>query len=120
MVVRGTGAKTVDQLGRYGYTLVVAALALAATLGLTGSLPYSDRVYVPMALALAAGLLLTVRLAPYRPGAALVLLPALAVQARFGFAALPMVAYIAIVVNLARGVRGPNVVSTAAHTVLAY
>src|SRR5438045_8195512 len=120
MAVRGRGAKPVDRLGRYGYTLVVAALALAATLGLTGSLPYSDRVYVPMALALAAGLLLTVRLAPYRPGGALVLLPAMALQARFGLAALPMIAYVAIIVNLVRGTRGARVVSTAAHLVLAY
>jgi signal transduction histidine kinase len=102
------------------YTAAVALPAAIAVLSLTGGLPSADPVYAPMAVALALGLLLTVRLAPYRPGGSLVLLPALALDARFGLAALPMLAYIAILINLVRGVRGPRVISTAAHLVLAY
>ena len=120
MAVWGMSADTLDRLGRFRYTFVAALLAVGVTLALPGSLPSADPAYAPMALALAVGLLLTVRLAPYRPGGALVLLPAMALQARFGLAALPMLAYIAIVVNLLRGMRGARVVSTAAHLVLAY
>ena len=112
MAVWGMSADKLDRLGRFRYTLVVALLASGAILALTGGLPSSDPVYAPMALALAVGLLLTVRLAPYRPGGALVLLPAMALEARFGLAALPMLAYIAIVVNLIRGMRGARVIST--------
>jgi len=113
-------ADTLDRLGRFRYTFVVALVALGVTLALTGSLPSTDPLYAPMALALAVGLLLTVRLAPYRPGGALVLLPAMALEARFGLAALPMIAYVAIVVNLIRGMRGARVISTSAHLVIAY
>src|SRR5579872_6827047 len=109
-----------EQLARFRYTCVVALFAVAITVALTGTWPNADPVYAPMGLALAAGLLLTVRLAPYRPGGALVLLPAMAMDARLGLAVLPMLAYVAIVVNLARGMRGQRVVSTAAHLVLAY
>jgi signal transduction histidine kinase len=73
-----------------------------------------------MALALTVGFLLTVRLAPHRAAGALVLLPAMAIDARFGLTALPMLAYVAIVANLIRGMRGPRVISTAAHAVLAF
>jgi signal transduction histidine kinase len=108
-------------LHRSPYTLVVALAAMALfVVGAPDTLPSADPVYTPMALALAVGLLMTVRLAPYRPGGALVLLPAMAIEARFGLAALPMLAYVAIVVNLIRGMRGPSVISTAAHLVLAY
>jgi signal transduction histidine kinase len=120
MAVWGISAGTLDRLRRFRYTFVVAVLAVGAILGLTGSLPSSDPVYAPMALALAVGLLLTVRLAAYRPGGALVLLPAMALQARFGLAVLPMLAYVAILINLIRGMRGARVISTAAHLVLAY
>src|SRR5689334_10997432 len=120
MAVWGMRGRTLNQVGRSAYTLVVSALALIAIFGLTGSLPSGDTVYAPMALALAVGLLLTVRLAPYQAGGALVLLPAMAVDARFGLAALPMVGYVAIVINLVRGMRTQRVVSTAAHLVLAY
>src|SRR5579864_5334772 len=120
MAVWGMSADTLDRLGRFRYTFVVALVALGVTLALTGSLPSTDPLYAPMALALAVGLLLTVRLAPYRPGGALVLLPAMALEARFGLAALPMIAYVAIVVNLIRGMRGARVISTTAHLVIAY
>src|ERR1051325_9487763 len=73
-----------------------------------------------MALALVVGLLLTVRLAPDRLGSALVLLPAMAVDARFGLAALPALAYAAILVSLLRGPRGAQVVSGASHLILAF
>jgi signal transduction histidine kinase len=95
-------------------------VALAAALGLSGPWPNTDPLYAPMALAIAVGLLLTVRVAPNRLGGALVLLPALAFDARIGLAALPLLAYVSIVINLVRGMRGARVVSTAAHLVLAY
>ena len=102
------------------YTLGVGLLAIVALLALPGTSPSSDEAYAPMALALVVGLLLTVRLAPYQAGGALVLLPAMAVDARFGLAALPMLAWVGIVANLLRGVRGERVISSAAHLVLAY
>jgi signal transduction histidine kinase len=120
MAVWGMSTGTLDRFSRFRYTFVVALLALGSIIGLTGSLPSSDPVYAPMALALAVGLLLTVRLAPYRAGGALVLLPAMALQARFGLAALPMLAYVAVLINLVRGMRGARVISAAAHLVLAY
>lgn len=107
-------------LERSRYTLVVGLAAVAAIVALTGTWPITDSMYAPMALALTVGLLLTVRLAPYRHGGALVLLPAMIIDARFGLAALPMLAYVAIVTNLIRGMRGPRVISTAAHLVLAF
>ena len=112
----------ISEMRRFRYTFVVADLALAAVAAsvLMGTLPNADQVYAPMALALAVGLLLTVRLAPYRPGGALVLLPAMALEARFGLGALLMLAYVSIVVNLIRGMRGARVISTAAHLVLAF
>src|ERR671938_952919 len=113
------GPVTAVKARPYVYTLVVTAAALAM-FALPGSSPSSDVVYAPLALAVIVGLLLTVRLAPYRPGGALVLLPAMVVDARFGLAALPMLAWAAIVTNLIRGVRGPRVISTAAHLVIAF
>lgn len=117
MVLSGWSTKSLTQLR---YTIVVALCAIVAIVALTGTWPNTDPVYAPMALALTVGMLLTVRLAPHRPVSALVLLPAMAVDARFGLSALPMVAYVAIVANLVRGMRGPRVISTAAHLVLAY
>jgi signal transduction histidine kinase len=102
------------------YTAVVTLVALLAVVALTDTWPVTDQVYAPMACALAVGMLLTVRLAPYRAGGALVLLPAIALDAHFGLAALPLVAWVAITINLVRGVRGPRVLSNAAHLVLAY
>ena len=107
------------KLGVYRYTLAMSVVA-AAMFALPGAAPSSDQVYAPLGLAVMVGLLLTVRLVPYRPGGALVLLPAMVVDARFGLAALPMIAWAAIVTNLIRGVRGPRVVSTAAHLVIAF
>jgi len=117
MSISGMSAATFKQSR---YTLVVAGLGLAAIVVLTGTWPNTDALYLPMALAMTVGTLLTVRLAPYRPGGALVLLPAMAVDARFGLAALPMLAYVAIVANLVRGMRGTRVIATAAHIVLAF
>lgn len=104
----------------YAYTVGIAVCALATIFLLPGALPSSDPIYAPMALALVVGLLLTVRLAPDRLGSALVLLPAMAVDARFGLAALPALAYAAILVSLLRGPRGTQVVSGASHLVLAF
>ena len=105
---------------RMRYTLIVSVLALGVIFALPGTQPSSDETYAPMALAMIVGLLLTVRLAPYRPGGALVLLPALVVDARFGLAALPLLAYVGVVANLIRGIRGLQVISTASHLVLAF
>ena len=102
------------------YTLIVSVAALGVIFALPGTQPSSDETYAPMALAMIVGLLLTVRLAPYRPGGALVLLPAMVVDARFGLAALPMLAYVGVVASLIRGVRGLQVISAASHLVLAF
>ncbi len=104
----------------YAYTVAIGLAALAAICFLPGTQPSTDAIYAPMALAVVVGLLLTVRLAPDRLGSALVLLPAMAVDARFGLAALPALAYVGILVNLWRGPRGPRVVSGAGHLVLAF
>src|SRR5712691_5590629 len=108
------------QASEYGYAFAVSLAAVGAIVGLPGTTPSTDLVFAPLALALFAGFLLTVRLAPRSPSAALVLLPAMAIDARLGFAALVAVGYAAIVVNLIRGLRGSRVLSTASHAVLAY
>src|SRR5580704_1197486 len=89
----------------YAYTIAVGVLAVVTMAALPGTAPSSDPVYALLALAMVVGLLLTVRLAPQRPPAALVLLPAMAMDARFGLAALVAVAYIGIAANLVRGLR---------------
>jgi signal transduction histidine kinase len=104
----------------WSYAIAVSAAAVVTMIALPGTAPSGDPLYVPMTLALVAGLLLTVRLRPTRPAAAMLLLPAMAIDARFALAALPALAYAAILVNLVRGVRGPRVVSTASHQVLAF
>ena len=104
----------------YAYTVAIGVAALATIFFLPATVPSGDPIYAPMALALVVGLLLTVRLAPDRLGSALVLLPAMAVDARFGLAALPALAYASILVSLLRGPRGPQVVSGASHLVLAF
>ena len=110
---------TADKLAAHRYTLAVSVVA-AALFALPGTAPSSDPMYALLTLAVIVGMLLTVRLAPNRPGGALVLLPAMVVDARFGLSALPMLAWAAIVTNLIRGVRGPRVISTAAHLVIAF
>src|SRR5439155_67085 len=104
----------------YAYTVGIGLAAVVTIYALPGTQPSTELIYAPMALALIVGLLLTVRLAPNRLGSALVLLPAMAVDARFGLAALPALAYAAVLVNLLRGPRGPRVVSGASHLVLAF
>jgi signal transduction histidine kinase len=108
------------RIREYAYALAIGLAAVAVMLLLPGTAPSSDAFYAPLSLALFAGFLLTVRLAPDRPAAALVLVPAMALGARFGLAALPAVAYAAILVTLIRRVRGPRVVSGAGHQVLAF
>ena len=111
---------TARNLGCYSYTAAVTLAAALVMLVLPGTWPSSDAAYAPMAIAVIVGLLLTVRVAPNRRAGALVLLPAMAVDARFGLAALPLLAYAAVAANLLRGVRGPRVISTAAHMVLSF
>jgi signal transduction histidine kinase len=103
-----------------GYAFAVALAALAIMVGLPGTAPSSDAVYAPLALSVMVGYLLTVRTRPNRQAAALVLVPAMVMDARFGLASLPAVAYAALVVALVRQVRGPRVVSGAAHQVIAF
>src|SRR5579859_1651027 len=104
----------------YAYAFAVSLAAIVAVIALPGTTPSNDETFAPLALAVLIGFLLTVRLAPRQPGAALVLLPAMAIDARFGLAALMAVGYAALVVNLLRGVRGPHVLSSASHAVLAF
>ena len=111
---------TARNLGCHSYTAAVTLAAALVMLVLPGTWPSSDAAYAPMAIAVIVGLLLTVRVAPNRRAGALVLLPAMAVDARFGLAALPLLAYAAVAANLLRGVRGPRVISTAAHMVLSF
>src|SRR6266852_2139456 len=68
----------------YGYAFAVSLAAVGAIVGLPGTTPSTDLVFAPLALALFVGFLLTVRLAPGQPAAAFVLLPAMAIDARFG------------------------------------
>src|ERR1051326_2088020 len=117
---QGMRARISEWLSPLRYTLLVSLAALVAVIALTTTWPVTDQVYAPMALALGVGMLLTIRLAAYQPGGAVVLLPAMALDARFGLAALPLVAYVALTINLLRGMRGPRVASDAAHLVLAY
>jgi signal transduction histidine kinase len=102
------------------YAVATTLVATALLVGLPGTAPSSDAVYAPLSLALLVGFLLTVRLTPHSPPAAMILLPAMVIQARFGLAALPAVAYTALVVNLVRRVRGPRVLSSASHQVIAF
>jgi signal transduction histidine kinase len=104
----------------WGYAAAVGIASVVAIVALPETAPSSDPIYAPLSLALFAGLLLTVRVAPERPASALVLVPAMALNARFGLEGLPAVAYAAIMVNLIRGLRGPRVVSHTAHTVLSF
>jgi signal transduction histidine kinase len=104
----------------YSYAAAVTLAALVAILAFSGTSMSTDDVLLPLTCALTVGLLLTVRLAPGHPGAALVVLPALAVDARLGLSALAALLFAGIVANLVRGVRGPSVLSTASHTVLAF
>jgi signal transduction histidine kinase len=117
MATSRLSARTLEQSQ---YTLLVSLAAVIVIVALTGTFPSTDPMYAPLALALIVGLLLTVRLPHNQLPGALVLLPAMAVEARLGLTALPMLAYVAIVTNLIRGMRGPRVISTAANIVLAF
>jgi signal transduction histidine kinase len=118
--IQATRATIAERVSPLWYTLLIAFAAVVTVVALTGTWPVTDQVYAPMALAFAAGMILTIRLAAYQRGGAVVLLPAMVLDARFGLAALPLVAYVALTINLLRGMRGPRVVSTASHLVLAY
>ena len=84
----------------YGYALAVALAAIALIVALPGSAPSAEEAYAPLALAVLVGLLLTVRLAPGRPAAAMVLIPAMVFDQRFGLAALWAVAYVGVVAGI--------------------
>ncbi|MDQ3810021.1 MAG: HAMP domain-containing histidine kinase, partial [Chloroflexota bacterium] len=105
---------------QHAFALATSLLAVVSMVAFTGAPSGLEDVYIPLGCALAVGLLLTVRLAPGKPGSALVLLPALAVDSRLGLSALPAVFVAAVLANLVRGVRGPRSVSAAAETTLAF
>jgi signal transduction histidine kinase len=117
----GDPARWLGTFGRSGlaYTLAVSLATFLACL-LPGAAPSADQTYAPLGVAVMLGWLLTVRLSPGAPGAALLVVPALALHARFGLAGLPVVACTGVLANLARGVRGPRVLTTAGHAGLAY
>src|SRR4029079_18227213 len=96
----------------YVYASAVTLAALLTILAYSGTSMSTDDVLLPLTCALMVGLLLTVRLAPGHPGAALVVLPALAVDARLGLSALAALLFAGVVANLVRGVRGPSVLSS--------
>ncbi len=104
----------------YVYTAAVTLAAVVIMTTLSSTSMIVDQAFLPLSCALAVGLLLTVRLAPGHPGAALVVLPAIAVDARLGIAVLPALLCAAIVANYVRGVRGLSVVASASQTVLAF
>jgi signal transduction histidine kinase len=120
--VRRTGLTMprLSAIRNYVYAAAVTLAALLAILAYSGTSMSTDDVLLPLTCALTVGLLLTVRLAPGHPGAALVVLPALAVDARLGLSALAALLFAGVVANLVRGVRGPSVLSSASHTVLAF
>jgi signal transduction histidine kinase len=107
------------RLRAYAYAAGMGLLSLLVVLGLS-TWTSRDEVYAALTIAAIIGLLLTIRLAPNRPGAALVLVPAMAIDARLGLAALPAFAFAAVLANVIRGLRGPRLISTAAHLVLAF
>src|SRR3954464_14287610 len=76
------------RLRDWAYAAGVGLLSLLLVLGLS-TWTSRDEVYAALTIAAIIGLLLTIRLAPNRPGAALVLVPAMAIDARLGLAALP-------------------------------
>src|SRR5919199_890086 len=88
------------------YTAAITVAALGVAIATMNGAALTDVTYVPLGCALAVGLLLTVRQAPGHPGAALVLLPALAVAA--------------VTSNVVRGVRGGTLLVAASHAVLAF
>ena len=113
---RGTHMRLRD----LAYLALVLLAALATIVAFSGTTMSTDDVFVPLSCALAVGLLLTVRLAPGHPGAALIVLPAIAVDARLGLSVLPALLFASIVVDFVRGVRGPAVFISASNTVLAF
>src|SRR5258707_5201632 len=107
------------QASDYWYASAVTLAAVVAIVALPDTAPSTDLVFAPLALALFTGFLLTVRLAPGRPSAALVLLPAMVIDARLGLAALLAVGYAAPAVNPIRRFLCPRVLPTASHPVRA-
>src|SRR5437870_2120332 len=74
-------ARASDALKRrwpeFGYAFAVSLAAIAILAGLPGTAPSADAVYAPLSLAVMVGMLLTVRLTPHRPPAAMLLVPAM-------------------------------------------
>lgn len=104
----------------YAYAGTLAAGALAVLLLTPDARPSADPTYAPLGAGLLAGTLLTVRLRPRESGASLLVIPALAAEARFGMAALPALAYTSLVGNLVRRVSGAALPVAAASDTLAF
>jgi signal transduction histidine kinase len=139
MSIRGANASAMVQPGRgphvgdltrwfgaFTFTraglVYTAAVSLAAFLAcfLPAAAPSDDQTFAPLGVAVMVGWLLTVRLAPGARDATLLLVPVMSLDARVGLAGLPILAYTGVLANLARGVRGPRVLTAAAHATLAY
>ena len=97
------------------FVLALAVLPLTA-----GARPSSDVAYAPMGAALLIGALLTVRLRPGEAGSTLLLIPALAAEARFGAAALPAVLYTSLLAGLARRAPAAALLIAAASDTLSF
>ena len=108
------------RLRDFAYSALVLLAALATIVAFSGTTMSTEDVFVPLSCALAVGLLLTVRLAPGHPGAALIVLPAIVVDARLGLSVLPALLFASILMDLVRGVRGAAVIISASNTVLAF
>lgn len=104
----------------YAYAGALAAGALAVLLLTPDARPSADPAYAPLGAGLLAGSLLTVRLRPREAGATLLLIPALAAEARFGMAALPAIVYTSLVGSLVRRVTGAALPVAAASDTLAF
>jgi signal transduction histidine kinase len=117
----GDPTRWLATLARSGlaYTLALSLAALLACL-LPAASPSAEQTFAPLGVAVMTGWLLTVRMAPGAPGAALLVVPTMVLHARFGLAGLPVIAYTGLLATLARGVRGPRVLTSAAHATLAY
>lgn len=102
----------------YAGALVVVALTVL-TLS-PGARPSSDPAYAGLGAALLIGALLSMRLRPGDAGSTLLLIPALAAEARFGAAALPALAYTSLLGGLVRRVPRVALAVAAANDTLAF
>jgi signal transduction histidine kinase len=104
----------------YAYAGALTAITAGVLVLTPDARPSADPTYAPLGAALLAGALLTVRTRPHESGATLLLIPALAAEARFGLAALPAIAYTSLLASLVRRVFGAALPIAAASDTLAF